>query len=97
MAIKKFGEWCQQFNETGFATSASAAITDFRAKAKELGNAGTSGLNILMTAFEGLDATKLASIVKKMIPFVDDPDIKGRIMTALNRYLKNRPTDESPE
>jgi hypothetical protein len=28
---------------------------------------------------------------------VDDPDIKGRIMTALNRYLKSRPTDESPE
>jgi hypothetical protein len=96
MAIKKFGEWCQQFNEN-VPISASAAITDYKAKAKELGTAGTGGLNILMTAFEGLDATKLASIVKKMIPFVDDPDIKGRIMTALNRYLKSRPTDESPE
>ena len=97
MAIKKFGEWCQKFNETGFATSASAAIKAYKGTAEELGTAGTVGLNILMTALQGLGDDELKSIVIKMIPLVDDPKIKGRLMTASARYLNNRATDESPK
>lgn len=98
MAIKKFGEWCQKFNETGgIPTSASAAIKAYKGTAEELGTAGTVGLNILMTALQGLGDDELKSIVIKMIPLVDDPKIKGRLMTASARYLNNRATDESPK
>jgi hypothetical protein len=99
MAIKKFGEWCQKFNETGFATSASAAIRDYRAKASELGTAGTSGLNVLMSALQALDEQGLGIIVNKMYTLLDDDhqDIKGRLKSSFRKYIANIPTNESPK
>lgn len=98
MAIKKFGEWCQKFNETGLPTSASAAIRDYRATTGELGTAGTGGLNVLMSALQGLDEKELALIVNKMYPLLSDrPDIQAKLKSSYRKYVGNRPTDESPE
>jgi hypothetical protein len=98
MAIKKFGEWCQQFDETGLPTSASAAIKDYRATSSELGTAGTGGLNVLMAAFQALKKEDLQLIVNKMYTLLDHrPDIQGKLKPSYKKYTGNRPTDESPE
>ena len=99
MAIKKFGEWCQKFNETGgIPTSASAAIKRYRNTASELGTAGTGGLNVLMAALQALDEQGLGMIVNKMYTLLDHrPEIKETLKSSYRKYVGNMPTDESPK
>ena len=99
MAIKKFGEWCQKFNETGgIPISASAAIKDYRGRAKELGTAATGGLNVLMAALQALDEQGLGMIVNKMYTLLDHrPEIKETLKSSYRKYVGNMPTDESPK
>ena len=99
MAIKKFGEWCQKFNETGgIPISASAAIQDYKGRAKELGTAATGGLNVLMAALQALDEQGLGMIVNKMYTLLDHRrDIQETLKSSYRKYVGNMPTDESPK
>lgn len=99
MAIKKFGEWCQKFNETGgIPISASAAIKRYRDTASELGTAGIGGLNVLTAALQALDEQGLGIIVNKMYTLLDHhPEIQRTLKSSYRKYLANIPTNESPK